>query len=84
MAVNIYLNEKDHLGLYSLIRYITVPGVTGVRKAFKNFGSALVAWWLRIWHCPCHGSGHCCGAGLISGLGPSFFMPWAWPQNKIK
>uniref|UniRef100_A0A8D1NRS6 Epidermal growth factor receptor pathway substrate 15 n=1 Tax=Sus scrofa TaxID=9823 RepID=A0A8D1NRS6_PIG len=33
-----------------------------------------VPWWLsrlRIWHCHCGGSSHCCGVGLIPGPGTS-------------
>ena len=43
-----------------------------------NFGAersrGRVPWWLsrlRIWHCQCCGSSHCCHASLIPGLGIS-------------
>ena len=30
---------------------------------------------LRIWHCHCSGSGHCCASGSIPGPG-NFHMQW--------
>lgn len=41
-----------------------------------------VLWWLsrlRLWH-HCCGSGYCCDAGQLSGLG-DFPMPLAWKQQ---
>ena len=41
---------------------------------FPSRLSSGVPWWpnrLRIWHCHCHGLGHCCDLVSISGLGNS-------------
>ena len=43
-------------------------------KTFKKKKIPGVSLWhsqLRIWHCHCSGSGHCCGMGLILGPGTS-------------
>ena len=37
---------------------------------------------LRIWRCHCSGVGHCCGTGLIPGLGTSTCL-WVWGKKKI-
>uniref|UniRef100_A0A8D1LSX6 Ras-related protein Rab n=1 Tax=Sus scrofa TaxID=9823 RepID=A0A8D1LSX6_PIG len=58
------------------------PYATGValkskkKKKIKFFfkkhpGSSLVAWWLRIHHCHCCSSGHCCGTSSVPGSGAS-------------
>ena len=36
---------------------------------------------LRIQHCYCSGSGHCCGEGLIPG---NSHMSWVWPKKNPK
>ena len=58
-------------------RYIYISGVEKTwvwRRSIKLGGKKVVPWWLsglRIQHCHCCGSGYCCWAGLISGLGTS-------------
>ena len=41
------------------------------RESHFNAKYDRVSWWLsglKIWHCPCCGSGRCRGAGLIPAL----------------
>lgn len=58
----------------------------GVMKLSPNSVQVLHDWgvasWcimLRIHHCHCRGSGHCCGANSIPGLEMPD-MPWEWPK----
>ena len=37
---------------------------------------------LRVWHCYCNCSGHCCGVGSIPSLGTSTCRGHAPPKNK--
>ena len=51
----------------------------------KKEGGLGVPWWcigLRIWHCHCCGSGHCCHVGLLTGLGT--YTWWESIQKKKK
>ena len=38
---------------------------------------------LRVWHCHCSSSGHCCDVGLIPGLGTSACCGCGPPPKKI-
>ena len=48
------------------------PQRGGSERRLLKFAALGVSWWcnrLGIRHCHCHGSGRCCGAGSIPGLG---------------
>ena len=46
--------------------------------------SSLVAYWSRIQHCYCHGSGHCCNTHSIPGPGTSICCGYSQKEKKEK